>query len=73
MSLFLPNLKFLLTKTASVGFILQELCILGQITCHTLTLKVNFFVSQEKAQVRTRNPVVMNLNVSANGINTFIV
>ena len=51
MSLFVPIYKFLPTKTASHGLILQKLCILGPITCHGLTLKgVNFFVSQGKAQ-----------------------
>ena len=48
-------------------------CILGPITCHRLTLKGKFFVSQEKAQGRTKNSLVMNLNVSANDINTFKV
>ena len=32
-----------------------------------------FFVSQEKAQGRIKNSVVMNLNVSADDINTFKV
>ena len=40
----------------------------GPITCHRLTLKGKFFVSQEKAQGRIKNSVVMNLNVSANEI-----
>ena len=71
MSLFVPIYKFLPTKTASHGLPLQKLCILGPITCHRLTLKVNCFVSQEKAQRRTKNPVVMNLNISADDINTF--
>ena len=71
MSLFVPNYKFLPTKTASQGLILQILCILGPITCHRLTLKGNFFLSQEKAQGRTKNPMVMNLNISADDISTF--
>ena len=62
MSLFVPIHKFLPTKTASHGLPLQKLCSLGPINC---------FVSQEKAQGRTKNPVVMNLNISANDINTF--
>ena len=69
MSLFVPNEKFLPTKTASHGLILQELCILGPITCHGLTLKDNFFVSQEKDQGKAKNSVFMNLNVSADDIN----
>ena len=45
---------------------LQKLGILGPITCHRLTLKGKFFfVSQGKAQRKTKNSVVMNLNVSA--------
>ena len=64
------QLKILPTKTASHGLILQKLCILGPITCHRLTLKGKCFVSQEKAQGTTKNSVVMNLNVSANDINT---
>ena len=58
---------------ASHGLILQKLCILGPITCHRLTLKGKFFVSQEKTQGKTKNSVVMNLNVSANDINSFKV
>ena len=73
MSLFVPNEKIFPTKTASHGLILQKLCILGPITCHILTLKVNFFVSPEKAQGKTKNSVVMTLNVSADDINTFKV
>ena len=47
---------------------------LGQITCHRLTLEGKFFfVSQGKAQGKTENSVVMNFNVSANDINTFKV
>ena len=43
----------------------------GYITCHRLTLEGKFFsASQEKAQGRTKNSVVMNLNVSADDINT---
>ena len=38
-----------------------------------LTLKGKFFVSQEKAQGKTKNSVVMNLNVSADDINTLKV
>ena len=53
--------------------ILQKLCILGPITCHRLTLKGKFFVSQEKAQGKTKNSVIMNLKVSANDIYTFKV
>ena len=45
----------------------------GPVTCHKLKLKGNFFASHEKAQGRTENPVVMNLNVSADDINTFNV
>ena len=67
------QLKILPTKTASRGLILQKLCILGPITCHRLTLKGNFFVSQEKAQGKSKNSVVINLNVSANDMNTFNV
>ena len=72
MSLLVPIYKFLPTKTASDGLPLQKLCNLGPITCHRLTLKgKNCFVSQEKAQRRTKNPVIMNLNSSADDINTF--
>ena len=60
-------------NTASHGLILQKLCILGPITCHRLTFKGKFFVSQEKAQERTKHSVVMNLNGSADDINTFKV
>ena len=71
MSLFVPIYKFLPTKTASHGLPLQKLCIFGT-TCHRLTLKGKlFFLSQEKTQGRTKNPVVMNLNISADDINTF--
>ena len=35
--------------------------------------KVNFFLSQGKTQGKTKNAVVMNLNVSADDINTFEV
>ena len=74
MSPLVPNYKFLPTKTASHGLILQKLVILGPITCHRLTLKGKLFlVSQEKAQGRTKNPVVMNVNISADGISTFKV
>ena len=73
MSLFVSIYKFLPTKTASHGLILQKLCIFGPITCHRLTLKGKLFVSQEKAQGRTKNPVVMSLNISADDINTFKV
>ena len=73
MSLFVPNLKSLPTKTAAHGLILQKLCILGPITCHRLMLKGKFFASQEKAQGKTKNSVVVNLNVSANDINTLKV
>ena len=48
------QLKILPTKTASHGLILQKLCILGPITCHRLTLKGKFFVSQEKTQGKTK-------------------
>ena len=37
------QLKFLPTKTASRGLILQKLCILGPITCRRLTLKGKIF------------------------------
>ena len=56
---YVPNQKFLPTKTASHGLILQNLCILSPIT--------------SKAQGKTKTSVVMNLNVSANDINTFKV
>ena len=36
-------------------------------------LKGKFFVSHEKAEGRTKNSVVMNLNISADDINTFKV
>ena len=45
----------------------------GPMTCHRLTLKGKFFVSKEEAQEKTKNSVVMNLNVSADNINTFKV
>ena len=67
MSLFVPIYKVLPTKTASHGLPLQKLCILGPITCHRLTLKGKLFCITGKAQGRTKNPVVMNLN----DINTF--
>ena len=70
MSLFVPIYKFLPTKTASHGLILQKLCILGPITCHRLTLKGKLFCITGKAQGRTKHPVVMNLNSSADDINT---
>ena len=63
-----PQLK-ILTKTASHGLILQNLCILDPMTCHRFTLKGKFFVSQEKAQGKAKNSVVTNLNVSADDIN----
>ena len=54
---------------------LYKNCIWGPITCHRPTLKGKLFCvfleSQEKAQGRTKNPVVMNLNISADDINTF--
>ena len=50
---------------------LQKLCNLGPITCHRLTLKGKLFCITGKAQGRTENPVVMNLNTSADDINTF--
>ena len=40
---------------------------------YRLTLKGKFFVSQEKTQERAKTSVVMNLNVSADDINTFKV
>ena len=67
------QLKFFTHKNSSHGLILQKTCILGPITCHRLTLNGNFFVSQEKAQGRAKNSVVMNLNISADDINTFKV
>ena len=67
------QLKFLPTKTASHGLILEKLCILGTITCHRLALKGKFFASQEKGQGKAKNSVVINLNVSADDINTFKV
>ena len=67
----LPIYKFFPTKTASHGLPLQKLCILGPITCHRLTLKGELFCTQEEGQGRTKNPVVMNLNISADDINTF--
>ena len=70
MSLFVPNYKFLLTKTASHGLILKKLCILGPITCQRLTLKGKFVCITGKAQGRTKNPVVMNLDISADDLNT---
>ena len=51
----------------------KKLCILKPITYHRLTLKGKFFVSQEKAKGKTKNSVFMNLNVSADDINTFKV
>ena len=72
MSLFVPIYNFLPTKTASHGLPLQKLCNLGPITCHRLTLKGKLFcIARKKAQGRTKNPVVMNLNTSADDINTF--
>ena len=65
MSLSVPIYKFLPTKTASHGLPLQKLCILGPITCHRLTLKGKLFFVTGKAQGRTKNPVAMNLNISA--------
>ena len=38
-----------------------------------IDVKRIIFLSQEKAQGKTKNSVVMNLNVSANDINTFKV
>ena len=35
--------------------------------------QIDVIVSQEKAQGRTKTPVVMNLNISADDINTFKV
>ena len=67
------QLKIFTHKNSFTWLNFTKLCILGPITCHRLTLKGNFFVSQEKAPGRTKNSVVMNLNVSANDINTFKV
>ena len=67
------QLKIFTPKTASHDLILQKLCILGPITCHRLTLKGKFFCITGKAQGKTKNSVVMNLNVSADNINTFKV
>ena len=44
-----------------------------QPTCHKLMLKGKCFVSQEDGQGKTKNSVVMNLNVSTNDINIFKV
>ena len=67
------QLKIFTHKTASHGLILEKLCILSPITCHRLTLKGKYFVSQEKTQGKTKNSVVMNLNVSADDINTYFI
>ena len=66
------QLKIFTHKNSFTWLNLQNLCTLGPITCHRWTLK-NVFVSQEKAQGKAKNSVVMNLNVSADDINTFKV
>ena len=71
MSLFVPIYKFLPTKTASHGLPLQKLCILGPITCHRLTLKGKLFCITGRSSRKTKNPVVINLNISADDVNTF--
>ena len=67
------QLQIFTDKNSFTWLNFTKLCILGSITCHRLTLKGKFFVSQEKAQGRTKNPVVMNLNISADDINAFKV
>ena len=59
---------FLPIKTASHGLILQK-------NLSQIDVKGKFFVSQEKAQGKTKNSVVVNLNISANcnDINTLKV
>ena len=71
MSLFVPIYKFLPTKRASHGLILQKLCILGPITCHRLTLKGKLFCITGKSSRKNKNSVVMNLDIRADDINTF--
>ena len=73
MSLFVPIYKFFTHKNSSTWLNLQKLCILGPITCHRLTLEGKLFCITGKTERRTKNPVVMNLNISADDINTFKV
>ena len=51
----------------------KKLCILGPITCHRFTSKGKIFCITGKSSRKTKNSVVMNLNVSANDINIFKV
>ena len=67
------QLKIVTHKNSFTWLNFRKTLYFGPITCHRLTLKDNFFVSQEKAQGKTKNSVVMNLNVSADDINTFKV
>ena len=67
------QLKIFTHKNSFAWLSFTKLDILGPITCHRLTLKGNFFVAQRKAQGKLKNSVVMNLNVSADDINTFKV
>ena len=67
------QLKIFTHKNSISWLNFTKLFILGPISCHRLTLKVNFFVSQEKAQGKTKNSVITNLNVSADDVHTFKV
>ena len=67
------QLKIFTHKNSFTWLNCTKHCILGPKTCHMLTLKGNFFVSQEKGQGKAKNSVVMNLDVSDDDINTFKV
>ena len=67
------QLKIFTHKNSFTWFNFTKTLYFGPNNLSQMTLKGKFFVSQEKAQGRTKSSVVMNLNVSADYINTFKV